>query len=244
MNTIEEPLTFRPGSRAQDWASLSRIGGIAAFILILYSLAMIGQLLVLGGQPATVAEAFSLLQHHRIVALLRLDLPTVFVLPLYYVLFLGLAAALYRSHPAQVILATSLSFVGITLVLATPTALSLIPLSDKYAAATSDAARNQLLAAGQALMAADIWHATGAILGGILAQCGAVMICVVMLRSPVFTRTTAWLGIVMHSLDLAHIVFALLWPTAGFALMAAAGPLYPIWFFLIGRRLLRLSSAG
>jgi hypothetical protein len=244
VNTIEEPLTFPPGSRAQDWVSLCRIGGVAAFILILYSLAMIGQLLVLGGQPATAAEAFSLLQHHRIVALLRLDLPTVFVLPLYYVLFLGLAAALYRSHPAQVILATSLAFVGITLVLATPTALSLIPLSDKYAAATSDAARNQLLAAGQALMAADIWHATGSILGGILAQCGAVMICVVMLRSPVFTRTTAWLGIVMHSLDLAHIVFALLLPTAGFALMAVAGPLYPIWFFLIGRRLLRLSSAG
>lgn len=233
-----QPISETPG----DLSSLCRIGGIAAFLLIIYSLATMVQMVVLGGQPASAAQAFDLLEHHRIVGLLRLDLPTIAVMPLYYLLFLGLFAALRRSDQANALLSTALAFAGLTLVLATPTALSMLPLSDKFAAATSDATRTQLLAAGEALMAADIWHATGAILGGVLIQCGAVLISVVMLRGGVFSKTTAWLGIVMHGLDLAHIVSGQFLPITGIVLMAIAGPLYPIWFFLVGRRLLQLAA--
>jgi hypothetical protein len=230
----------------QGWGDLSgfcRIGGIAALLLIIYSLAMMVQMVVLGGQPASAAQAFDLLQHHRVVGLLRLDLPTVAVMPLYYLLFLGLFAALRRSDHADALLSTALAFVGVTLVLATPTALSMVPLSDKFAAAASDTTRNQLLAAGEAIMAADIWHSTGAIMGGVLVQCGAVLISVVMLRGNVFSKTTAWLGIIMHGLDLAHIVGGLFLPLSGTILLAIAGPLYPVWFFLVGFRLLRLASS-
>ena len=147
-----------------EWSGLCRTGGIAAIILIVYSLATMVQMVVLGGQPANAIEAFSLLQNHRFVGLLRLDLPTIVVMPLYYLLFLGLYAALRRTDRANAMLSTALAFAGPTLVLATPTALSMIPLSDKYAAATSDAARMQWQAAGEAVMATDIWHGTGAIL--------------------------------------------------------------------------------
>jgi len=221
---------------------LCRIGGIAAALLLIYSLAMMAQMVILGGQPGSANEAFDLLQHHRVVGLLRLDLPTVVTLPLYYLLFLGLFVALRKSDRANSLLATVLAFAGVTLVLATPTALSMVPLSDKFAAATSETTRNQLLAAGEAIMAADIWHSTGAILGGVLLQCGAVLISAVMLRGAVFTKVTAWLGIVMHGLDLAHIVGGLFLPVSGVILLAIAGPLYPFWFFLVGLRLLRLAS--
>lgn len=238
----EQHRTAYGESAASDWRGLCWTGGIAALILIVYSLATIVQLLVLGGQPATAAEAFSLLQHHRVVGLLRLDLPTVVALPLYYFLFLGLFAALRRADRANAILSTSLAFVGVTLVLATPTALSMIPLSEKYAAATTEAARMQLQAAGETILATDMWHGTGAILGGILLQSGAVLISVVMLRSTVFGRTTAYVGILTHGLDLAHIVLGLFLPVAGVVLMALAGPLYLVWLPLIGRRLLQLAA--
>ena len=226
-----------------SFIGLYRIGGFAALILVVYSLATMVQMIMLGGQPTSAAQAFDLLQHHRGVALLRLDLPTVVVMPLYYLLFLGFFAALRRSDKSNALLATTLAFAGTTLVLATPTALSMIPLSDKFAAATSDAARTQLLTAGEALLAADIWHSTSAILGGVLLQCGAVLISVVMLRGSIFSKTTAWLGIVMHGLDLAHIVGGLLLPAAGFVLLAIAGPLYPVWFILVGLRLLRFTRS-
>jgi len=224
------------------WSSLCRTGGIAALILIVYSLATMVQMVVLGGQPSSAIEAFSLLQNHRCIGLLRLDLPTVAAMPLYYLLFLGLFAALRRADRANATLSTMLAFAGVTLFLATPTALSMIPLSDKYAAATSDAARMQWQAAGEAVMASDIWHGTGAILGGVLLQAGAVMISFVMLRGGVFSKATAYLGIPMHGLDLLHIVCGLFVPVSGVVLMAIAGPLYPVWFFMVGRRLLQLAD--
>jgi hypothetical protein len=201
------------------------------------------QLVVLGGPPTTAAEAFSLLHDHRIVGLLRLDLPTVLVMPLYYLLFLGLLAALWRTDRANATLSTALAFVGVTLLLATPTGLSMMWLSEKYAAATTDAARMQFLAAGEALLATDVWHGTGAVIGGILVQSGAVLISVVMLRGGVFSKTTAYLGILMHGFDLAHMILGLFVPVAGVVFMAIAGPFYPIWLFLVGRRLLRLAAA-
>ena len=140
---------------------MCRLGGLAAFLLLVYSLATMVQLLVVGGQPATAAEAFSLLQSNRILGLLRLDLPTVLAMPLYYFVFLGLFAALRRTDCADAVLCTALAFVGATLLLAAPTALSLVPLSERYAAAPAEAMGVQILAAGEALLAADIWHGTG-----------------------------------------------------------------------------------
>jgi hypothetical protein len=226
-----------------DWSALFRIGGFAAFALILYSLLTIVQMILLRGQPSSVEEAFRLLQTNRLIALLRLDLPTIMILPLYYLVFLSLYQALKDTSRTAALLATALAFTGNTLVLSTPTALSLIPLSDKYAAATSDVSRSQLLAAGEALMAGDIWHSTGAILGGALMQSGAVLISIAMLRGGVFSRFTAWLGIVMHSLDLAHVLVGAFLPSTSAVLLSVAGPFYPVWFFLIGRSLLQLASS-
>jgi hypothetical protein len=231
-------------SVTSGWNGVCWTGGIAALILIVYSLATIVQVVVLGGPPTTAAEAFNLLQNNRIVGLLRLDLPTVVAMSLYCLLFLGLFAALRRADRGNAILATALAFVGLTLMLATPTALSMMWLSQKYAAATTEATRTQLLAAGEAILATDIWHGTGAIMGGIFVQSGAVLISVVMLRSSVFSKTTAYLGILIHGLDLAHIVFGLFMPLSGVVFMAIAGPFYPLWFFLVGRRLLQLAAAG
>jgi len=227
-------------SAGSDWSGLCRTGGVAALILMVYSLATLVQLVVVGGQPATASEAFRLLQDHRTIGLLRLDLPTILAMPLYYFVFLGLFAALKRVDVAYAVVSTALAFAGVTLVLATPTALSMIPLSEKYAVATTDSAKVQLLAAGEALLAADIWHGTGSVIGGLLLQIGAVLISIVMLRSSVFGKTIAYLGILTHGLDLAHGVLGLFLPVAGVVLLAVAGPLYLIWFPLVGRRLLQL----
>jgi hypothetical protein len=50
-----------------DLGGLCRAGGIAALLLIVYSLEMMVQMVVLGGQPASAAQAFDLLQHHRVL---------------------------------------------------------------------------------------------------------------------------------------------------------------------------------
>jgi hypothetical protein len=226
------------------WRDLCRIGGVSALVLIAYSLATMVQLVVLGGQPATAAEAFRLLRTNRALGLLRLDLPTVFAMPLYYLLFAGLFAALRRVGGAYTLAAAGSAFVGVTLLLATPMGLSMLSLSDKYAAATTDEARQQLLAAGEAILATDMWHGTGAILGGIFLETGALLISLLMLRSSVFSKPTAYVGIVTHGLDLIHAILGPVTTRGAFVLMAIAGPLYLVWFALVGRTLRRLGRGA
>jgi len=135
-----------------------------------------------------------------------------------------------------------LAFAGVTLFLATPSAFSWLALSDKFAAATTEAQRQQLLAAGEAILASDMWHGSGAMMGGILLQTGTLLLSVVMLRSPAFGKLLAYLGIVTHGLDLAHLLTGLVFPPGGVILMAIAGPLYLVWFPLLARDFFRLGE--
>lgn len=115
MAQLESDQTPSDTSADSGWRSVCRIGGVSALILIAYSLATMVQLVLLGGQPTTAAEAFDLLQRNRLVGLLRLDLPTLFVIPLYYLLFFGIYAGLKRTDRALAGLATAIAFVGVTL---------------------------------------------------------------------------------------------------------------------------------
>jgi len=232
----------RRGPAGPDLHSLCKLGGIAAFLLLAYSIATMVQMMLLGGPPASAFEAFALLQKSKILGLLRLDFPTVIAMPLYFLLSLGLFVSLRPAHPAYAALFIGLAFAGLTLVLATPGALSMLSLSDKYAAAPTPDLKQQFLAAGEAVLAADMWHGTGAWVGGALFEIACILISFTMLRSRDFSRMTAYVGVVLHGFDLAHIAAGPFLPAAGIALMAIAGPLYPIWFFLVGRTLLKLGT--
>ena len=226
---------------AFNWPRLCRAGGIAGFVFLVYSLATILQMAMLGGPPSTAAEAFQLLQQNKVLGLLRLDFATVLVLPLYYLLFFGFFAALKDTDRTHAAIATALVFIGLTLVLAMPTALPLMALSEKYAAATSMTIKVQYLAAGEAVLATDIWHGTGAYLGGIFLQTGAVWISLVMLRG-VFSKLTAYVGVITHGFDLVHILFTPFLPKLAAVFMIIAGLGYPIWLWLVGRRLLEVGK--
>jgi hypothetical protein len=223
-------------------AGLCRWGAWGAFALVLYSIATLAEVAIVGmGAPSDPAAIFVLLHEHKVEGLLRLDLAVILAMPLYYLVFLGLFAALRRVDLSNAILSTALAFAGITLVVATPTALPMLRLSELYAGAGNDAQRAHYLAAGEAVMASNVWRHTGAVIGAVLLQSAAVLICYVMLKG-VFSRRIAWLGLIMHGMDLVHLLCGAFLPTAGMVLMAIAGVLYPFWFFLIGRRLLQVAA--
>jgi hypothetical protein len=105
------------------WNSLYKIGGIASVIFLIYSIILMVVMFAVGGMPGTAEEGFTLLQENRLVGLLRLDVLTILVMPMYYLIFLGLYGALKKTDSALSLLAASLAFAGVTLVLATPSAL-------------------------------------------------------------------------------------------------------------------------
>ncbi len=223
------------------WHSLYKLCGVAALIFLVYSLITMVQMVVVGGMPTTAEEGFALLRENRVVGLLRLDILTLFTLPLYYLLFLGLYAALRRTSEAYTTLAVLLGCVGLTLVLATPSALSFVALSDRFAAATGEAQQAHFLAAGEAMLASDLWHGSGARIGGVLLQIAWVLASVVMLENRNFDRFTTYTGLVAHGVDLARILLGFFFSALDVPLMAIAGPLYLVWFPLLARDLFRLS---
>lgn len=217
-------------------------GGLICLIMIAYSLITMVIFFTMGTPSDSVEARFLMLQENRLFGLLRLDILTSFAIPLYYVLFYALYVALRNTETEIITLSTILIFAGLTLVLSAPAVFSYLQLSDKYASATTDAERGELLAAGRAILASDTWHGTSAVIGGILLQIGALLISIIMLKSSVFNKITAITGIATHGFDLAHIIIGLFLPAGGVVLMAVAGPLYLLWFPLIGIRLFKLSK--
>ena len=62
------------------------------------------------------------------------------------------------------------SLIGTLLALANESAFAMMHLSDLYAAASSAAQQEQLLAAGEAVIAANMWNSTAGFLAGIFMQ--------------------------------------------------------------------------
>jgi len=227
-----------------NWKNLYKLGEWVALLFILYSLITMASLIVIGGQPKSALEGFAMLQENRLTGILRLDVLTVFIMPFYYLLFLGLYIALKKSNPLIAIISLVFGIAGVTLFLATPSVFSWLALSDKYAASSSEAERTLLLAAGEAILASDMWHGTGALMGGILMQTATTLISITMLKSAAFGKSTAYVGIVTHGLDLLHLLVGLLIPAGGVILMMIAGPLYLIWFPLLARDFFRLGKTA
>ncbi|MGQ9642830.1 MAG: DUF4386 family protein [Ignavibacterium sp.] len=219
------------------------IGGISCFILLGYSLATLLIMTLIGGPPESIEHTFSILNINKLSGLLRLDILTVFVMPLYYLLFYSLYIALKDSDHSISMISMILAFAGVTLFLATPSVFSYLHLSERFASAVSEDQKNQLLAAGESILASDMWHGTGAKIGGLLLQTGALLISLVMLRTNVFNRATAITGIATHGLDLTHIIIGFFSPVVGNIIMFIAGLLYLLWFPMVGLRLYKIRLA-
>jgi hypothetical protein len=215
---------------------------VAALVSLAASLATMAVLVTVGGPPGTVEETFTLLRDRPLEAAFRLELLSLLNVGAYYFTFFGLFAVLRRTSPAYAALSTLLVLAGATLFIASHPLNSMISLADRWALAATEAERLPLLGAGEALMAADMWHSTGALAGGVLIECGAILISLVMLKSRDFSRATPRVGLVTHGLDLTQILVGTFVAAVKVPIMAVAGPLYLVWFFLVGRDLLRAGA--
>ena len=114
----------------------------------------------------------------------------------------------------------------------------MLSLSGQYASATTDAQRSLLTAAGQAMLAEGQSRA-----GVPLVEFACLVISVVMLRGKVFSKATAYAGILGNVLLIVvEIIFTLkqMLPDWGMAIAIGAGLSMMTWYLLVGRRLLQL----
>jgi hypothetical protein len=113
-------------------------------------------------------------------------------------------------------------------------------LGSQYGAATSEIVRTQLVAAGEAVTASDIWNSSAGYMTGLLLQGGGVIISLVMLRSKDFSKVTAFAGLLGNALDLVQHILHPFTPSLSATIQMVMGPFYFVWFPMLARDLFRL----
>jgi hypothetical protein len=234
-----------------NWKSLYRVGGAAALLAAGLEIAnaLIGVIssFISGPPPSTVIGFFTLLQHNRLLGLLDLGLLDITAVALLVPMFLAVYIALRQTSASVMAIATTLSFVGIGVYLATETAFSLLSLSSQYADATTAAQRTLFEAAGQAMLAEQVGVGAGAYMAFVLIGTAGLIISTVMLRSALFSKVTASVGILANGIIVVYYIglaFLSIRLAIGALLFWTSGLLSLIWYILIGRRLLMLAQGG
>jgi hypothetical protein len=226
-----------------DWKSLYTIGGAAALLQLAAILAMILVQAVLGPKPANAEEAFVIQQSSYLAVMLRGDFLLLFLIGAYLGTFPALFVALRQIDMVAVFFATLFTLMAVTLAFATEPTFSLLHLGSQYATATSQAARAQLVAAGEAIIAANGWNSSAGYMTGILLQGGGVIISLVMLRSKEFSKVTALAGLLGNAFDLVQHILHPFAPSLSATIQMVMGPFYLVWFPMLARDLFRLGTA-
>lgn len=215
------------------WVDLYKIAGVATLIMILLIPLQI-IIYMLWPTPETALESFTLLQQNKLAGLLSLELTYIISNALAIPLYLALYVALRRVNPSLMAVATAAGLIAVAVVLTARPAFDLLFLSDQYAAATTDAQRAMLLAAGQAKIALNF--GTAQHVHYVLGALALLIISVVMLRSTVFSKTTATLGILANVL-----AFGLYVPNIGvYISILSVFPFLTLWLLLCARTFFQL----
>lgn len=217
------------------WQPLYRAAGVAALLSIAFTfLAVI--VYIANPPPTTITAWFTLFQRNGLLGLMNLDLLMLVTYVLMGVIYVALYGALHRGHEPGMALAAVCGLVSIVTYIASNTGFNLLVLSGQYAAATTEEQRAAFRAAGQAMLA--IWQGTAYDVSYVLGGVATLLVAAVMLRSHLFGRVTAYVGLVMGVLMLVPA-------TVGtFGLYVSLISLVPtvIWLALLAWRFFQLAS--
>ena len=228
---------------ASGWKGLYKVGGITALIVAVGPLAevlisFLPGVARLTQRTVTVIDWFTLFQNHWFLGLRNLGLLNIIAAALLAPTISAIYSALRRDNEAFGAFGTILFFVGVAVYIASNRAFSMLSLSGQYASATTDAQRSLFIAAGQAMLAEGQTRA-----GIPLIEFASLVISVVMLRGKVFSKATAYAGILGNVLLIVFEILLAFVPTlldVRLVIAGGGGLAIMIWYLLVGRRLLQL----
>ena len=223
-----------PAAAALDDRQLYVIGAAAALLQLAAILAYTVIIGMLGPAPTSAEAYFALQGTDRLGSVLRGDLLMLLLIGGYLGTFPALYVALRQVSPVHAMFATLFTLVAVTLCFGSESTFALQHLGNLYAVAT-EAQRAQLVAAGEAVIAADLWRSSGAYVSGILLQSGGVIMSLVMLRSAHFSKVTAVAGLVGNALDLTQHLLHPFAPSISAPIQMLMGPFYLVWFPMLAR---------
>jgi uncharacterized membrane protein len=227
------------------WQSLYKIGGTAALLAVLVGLAEIAITFLPGGDasPETIVDWFTLFQNNPFLGLRNLGLLNILVDAFGVFIFFALYGAHRQVNKTYATLALIVSLLGTAVFYATNRAFSMLDLSNQYAAATTESQRLVLAAAGQAMLSVGGSHTPGTFLAFFLLEVSGIGMSLVMLRSKIFSKISAYAGMLGFGLLVIFEICSSFIPAVeDVAVMIAilGGFASMVWYILIARRLFQL----
>jgi hypothetical protein len=180
------------------------------------------------------AIGWTLFQANKLVGLLALELPYLLSDILSIPIFPAFYVTLKRENESVIAIATVSGLISISIVFSARSTFDMLFLSDRYWAATTEAQQAIFLAAGESKLA--LVNGTAQQAHYLLGSLALLLVSIVMLRGEVFSKLTAYMGIIANLL-----VFGLYVPTTGiFLSILSVFPFLMMWIILVGRRFLQL----
>lgn len=215
-----------------------RISGFAALLQLLVLLGGIVVVIRFGLRPASSLGYFELMKDSKLVGLLVDDFTSIILISLYLFTFSGLFLIVFKNNFSLALIGTLLTFAAVVICIASHSGFSLMYLSDKYWVATDDAIKMQLIAAGDSIIAQNIWNSTAGFFAGVFLQGGGIIMSAAMMGDKNFTKLTIISGILSNGLDLIQHLIHYSLPLVAERILMVAGPIYIIWFIMLAKDLL------
>ena len=220
------------------WKPLFNLGGVSALMMVGI---IIAQMIVFMSAPPPyeggASAWFALFQNNKIIGLIDFELLMIVYVFLSIPITLSLYFLLRRVSPSFTALYVVLSLIGIISFIVARPAFEMLSLSNGYAAATTDAERAVYLSAGETLLA--VFHGTAFQVSYVLGSLGGLIISIVMLKTDVFSKTTAYLRIASSVFD-----FGLYVPAVGMYISIFSVLFLLIWDILVAQRLFQLGRGN
>jgi hypothetical protein len=221
-----------------DYQGLYKLGGAAAIMMVVI---IVIQLVIFMTAPppldGTAIDWFMLFQKNRFIGLVDFELLMVVYTIISIPVSLALFMILKRVHLTFMALYLALSLVAVIAFISARPAFEMLYLSDIYAAATTDAQKSMLLAAGQTLFAT--FHGTAFQVSYILGSLTGLILSFVILKSNTFSKPIAYLRIASSVCD-----FGLYIPGVGTYISIFSVLFLFVWNILIARKLFQLGSSA
>jgi hypothetical protein len=187
--------------------------------------------------PLWPGNILAVIQDDWLAGLMGLDsmylLSNVFAVPFFLVLYVTLK----EMDEGWALLALALGLIGLVCLVPSRPIPEMFALSDRWAAAASEADRATYLVAGEAML--THFHGMAYHAHYILGSASLLISSFLMLRSMTFNKATAYVGIATNI-----VVFGLYVPEIGVWLSMLSVVGYLIWYILIARKLIQLGWGG
>jgi len=229
------------------WSPLYRAGAVAPLIALVFYLSEFSILIFGEPYPTTIEGWYALFQRSKLLGLWYLNALDIVSFALLGIMFLALYVALRRVRPSWMLVALHFALLGVV-VFVVPRALhlSLLPLSDLHAAATTEAQRTMYLTAGETL--SHVSTATPQTLGFLFMAVAGLIISVVILQIQSFGKSAAlgkavgYVGIAGFVAAIANYISWIIAPSIAAILMLPNGLLWLTWWIMISVGLFKLAK--